>query len=259
MKKYLKDFQVTDVTSHDAGTALIALKPADGSLPEMLPGQFVNILVSDCDGVFLRRPISICDVDYDENLLLLYIKRVGKGTEHLCNANAGDTWNLLLPLGNGFVFDADEALPSKPLLIGGGVGMAPMLYLGKWLKQNGAQPCFLLGGARKEDIPLIENFEKLGKTYITTADGSIGVKGFVTDHDFIKGDDYDSIYCCGPTPMMKAVAAIAKEKGVKCEVSLENKMACGLGACLCCVEDTTSGNRCVCTDGPVFDIKELKW
>lgn len=258
MKKYLKDLKIMEATRHSAGTALIKLTPEDGEMPSILPGQFVNILVKDCNDVFLRRPISVCDVDYDKCLLTLYIKKVGKGTEHLCAAKPGDVWNLLLPLGNGFDVEKDN-LPSRPLLIGGGVGMAPMLYLGRCLKQKGVAPVFLLGGASEADIPLMDLFAEVGETYATTVDGSLGVKGFVTDHTLMAEGVYDHIYCCGPTPMMKAVAAVALKKGIDCEVSLENRMACGLGACLCCVEDTTSGHKCVCTDGPVFNIKSLKW
>lgn len=258
MKKYLKDFRVIETTRHSAGTSLIKLTPEDGEMPLMLPGQFVNILVKDCDGVFLRRPISVCDVDYDDNILTLYIKRVGKGTEHLCNAQKGESWNLLLPLGNGFDVEKHD-LPSRPLLIGGGVGMAPMLYLGRCLRQKGVNPTFLLGGATEADIPLIDLFATIGETYATTVDGSLGVKGFVTDHTVMGDGGYDHIYCCGPTPMMKAVAAVACKNDVECEVSLENRMACGLGACLCCVEDTDAGHKCVCTDGPVFNVKNLKW
>ncbi len=258
MKKYLLDFKVKEVKRYDGGTALLELEPAGGELPEMLPGQFINVEVKDCDGVFLRRPISICDVNHAKNTLSLYIKRVGKGTNHLCNSNVGDIFNLLLPLGNGFA-TGDKELPKHPLLVGGGVGMAPMLYLGKYLKDKGVEPQFLLGGAGREDIPLLDMFIEAGKTYLTTADGSLGTKGFVTDHEIIKSDVFDKVYCCGPTPMMKAVGSICINKGVACEVSLENRMACGLGACLCCVENTSEGHKCVCTDGPVFDIKDLKW
>lgn len=258
MKKYLLDFKVVDVERYDGGTALIKLVPVGAELPAMLPGQFVNILVKDCDGVFLRRPISICNVNRQEGSLTLYIKRVGKGTEHLCDCKINDVFNLLLPLGNGFSIEGKD-LPERPLLIGGGVGMAPMLYLGQCLKDKGCEPAFLLGGARKEDIPLLAYFTAVGATHVTTVDGSLGTKGFVTDHEVFLSGGYNKIYCCGPTPMMKAVAAVATKKGIDCEVSLENKMACGLGACLCCVEDTAFGHRCVCTDGPVFDIKDLKW
>lgn len=258
MKKYLKDFEVRDNRQFANGTSVVKLFPVDGQLPEMLPGQFVNILVSNCDGVFLRRPISIYYADYSEKSLSLYIKRVGKGSNALCESAPGDRWNILLPLGNGF--DLEEAVKYKhPLLVGGGVGMAPMLYLGARLKEKGVTPSFLLGGANDMDFPIAEQFEKVGKTFYTTVDGSRGVKGFVTDHEVMGEGEADVIFCCGPTPMMKALATLSRERGVECFVSLENTMACGLGACLCCVEDTREGNRCVCTDGPVFNVNELKW
>lgn len=258
MKKTLKDFTVTAITRYAGSTALIALSPDDGLLPDMLPGQFVNILVPGCREAFLRRPVSICDVDADARLLYLFIKNIGKGTARLCSASRGEQWSILLPLGNGFRIDAPQ-LPERPLLIGGGVGVAPLYYLGRCLLRKGVKPAFLLGGATESDLPLLPRFSELGDTYVTTADGSCGVKGFVTDHPLLDSGRFDKFYCCGPTPMMKAVGALALRLGCGCEVSLENRMACGLGACLCCVEDTKEGNRCVCTDGPVFDINELNW
>lgn len=258
MKKELKNFIVKDINKFSGGTAFVSLMPEQGVLPHILPGQFVNILVDNCNNVFLRRPISICDVDYDKNLLFLYIKNVGKGTEKLCRSKIGDNWNLLLPLGNGFRISEERKL-ANPLLVGGGVGMAPLVLLGKSLKERGINPTFLLGGNSSDDICLFETFKNIAPVYVTTIDGSKGEKGVVTDHSCLKTNSYDIIYCCGPTPMMKALNSYAKEKGIRCLVSLENRMACGLGACLCCVEDTTEGNRCVCTDGPVFDTNELKW
>lgn len=261
MKKYLKDFKVTAVTQYQGGTAKIVLHPNDGVLPNMLPGQFVNIDVHDCKDAFLRRPISICDVNEEEKLLYLYIKRAGKGTDVLCNAEVGDIWNILLPLGNGFKLPgvsqsylASCTSFSSPLLIGGGVGVAPLFYLGRKLKTMGIEPTFLLGGASVQDLPLLSDFRKIGRTFVTTVDGSEGTKGFVTDHQILINGSFDKLYCCGPTPMMKAIAHKASEWQCDCEVSLENRMACGLGACLCCVEGTKTGNRCVCTEGTRYLI-----
>lgn len=257
MKKYVKDFRVADITRFAGGTALVRLEPSDGVLPEMAPGQFVNIQVPDCREAFLRRPISICDVE--DGRLVLYIKRAGKGTDRLCDAAEGECWNILLPLGNGFDIEG-EARPERPLLVGGGVGVAPLFYLGRCLRRAGVAPTFLLGGASLADLPLLDRFREVGRTFVTTVDGSAGTRGFVTDHEIMSGKEgFDKLYCCGPTPMMKAIAAIAPTMGCDCEVSLENRMACGLGACLCCVEGTKEGNRCVCTEGPVFNINELKW
>lgn len=258
MKKQIIDFDVVSVQRHDCGTALVELTPTDGAaLPQMVPGQFVNILVGDSREAFLRRPISIFNADEKRNILSLFIKRAGEGTQRLCDAREGDKWNILLPLGNGFKLDYKSG--DKPLLVGGGVGVAPLYYFGWRLKADGVEPAFLLGGASAADLPLLHMFEEIGETYVTTADGSEGVKGFVTDHPALASGKYTSLSVCGPTPMMKAVASVAAKLGIECEVSLENRMACGVGACLCCVQDTDEGHKCVCTDGPVFDYKTVKW
>lgn len=142
--------------------------------------------------------------------------------------------------------------------MGGGVGIAPLLQLGKKLKEEGFVPNFLLGGRSAKDLIQLEEYKKIGDVYVTTEDGSLGEKGFVTNHSVLS-QDFKKIYTCGPTPMMKAVASYAVKNGIECEVSLENKMACGLGACLCCVTETKEGHKCVCSDGPVFNVKDLSW
>ena len=148
---------------------------------------------------------------------------------------------------------------TKVLLVGGGVGTAPMLYLGEALLKQGCKPTFLLGARSKNDLLQLEQFEALGDVYTTTEDGSMGEKGYVTMHSVLKAQKFDMIYTCGPKPMMMAVAKYAKAEGIECEVSLENTMACGVGACLCCVEKTDEGHVCVCKEGPVFNIKKLLW
>ena len=137
--------------------------------------------------------------------------------------------------------------------------MAPLLEYGKWLKERGAKPTFLLGARSKADLLELELFRQFGEVFITTEDGSEGEKGFVTQHSVLSNHSFDRISVCGPKPMMVAVAKYAKKNNVKCEVSLENMMACGLGACLCCVEKTVKGNVCVCKEGPVFDVNLLSW
>ena len=137
--------------------------------------------------------------------------------------------------------------------------MAPLLYLGAELKRMGFEPTFLLGARTKNDLLMLDEFEKYGRVLITTEDGSEGERGFVTQHSALQQEHFDFIQTCGPTPMMKAVARYARETETECEASLENLMACGLGACLCCVEKTTEGNLCVCKEGPVFNIKRLLW
>jgi dihydroorotate dehydrogenase electron transfer subunit len=225
-------------------------------LPEMLPGQFVEVRVDCSRSTFLRRPISIHFVDKESNELWLMVAMIGDGTRQMGRLQAGDTLNCVLPLGNAFTMPA--AKDEKALLVGGGVGVAPMLYLGSTLHAQGIQPTFLLGGRTAQDLLELDLFNKYGRVCVTTEDGSLGEKGFVTNHSVLN-EHFDRICTCGPTPMMKAVAHYAKEHDITCEVSLENLMACGLGACLCCVEKTTEGNLCVCKEGPVFNIHRLLW
>jgi dihydroorotate dehydrogenase electron transfer subunit len=236
---------------------LIKVVPANNEpMPEMFPGQFVQILVKNSPNVFLRRPVSINNVDLANNELWLLVKRVGEGTEKICKSSTGDIMNLIFPLGNSFTIPEEKC---TTLLIGGGVGTAPMLFLGKKLSEKGYNVNFLLGGQTASDILQITDFEKYGNVYCTTEDGSFGEIGFVTDHTILQNSKFDFIYTCGPKPMMVAVAKHAVSKGIECEASLENLMACGFGACLCCIEKTVRGNICTCTEGPVFNIKELTW
>jgi dihydroorotate dehydrogenase electron transfer subunit len=255
MKKYALDLRVKSVEQIHARYVLIKLTD-DQKLPEMLPGQFVEVRVDGSPKTFLRRPISINFVDREKNELWLLIATVGDRTRQLAKLQPGDLLNCILPLGNGF---CAEGGPSVPLLIGGGVGVAPLLYLGAELAKNGITPTFLLGARTKNDLLLLDEFKKYGRVLITTEDGSEGEKGFVTNHSLLQQERFDHIFTCGPTPMMKAVARYAKQANIDCEVSLENLMACGLGACLCCVEKTVDGNLCVCKDGPVFNINQLLW
>ena len=165
--------------------------------------------------------------------------------------------NMVLPLGNTFTIPEDKA--SRLILIGGGVGTAPMLYLGYELKQQGYNPIFLLGARSATDILQLKEFKTLGDVFITTEDGTLGEKGYVTQHSVLIENKFDKIYTCGPKPMMIAIAKYAKTHNIDCEVSLENNMACGVGACLCCVEKTTEGHICVCKEGPIFNINKLLW
>ena len=185
------------------------------------------------------------------------IQLIGDGTRQLGEAKAGDTVNVVLPLGNGFTMP--EKASDKLLLVGGGVGTAPMLYLGEQLAKNGSKPTFLLGARSNKDLLQLEQFAAYGDVYTTTEDGSHGEKGYVTQHSILNKVQFEQIYTCGPKPMMMAVAKYAKSKDIACEVSLENTMACGIGACLCCVENTTEGHLCVCKEGPVFNINKLLW
>lgn len=166
----------------------------------------------------------------------------------------GDKVNVMLPLGNHFSIPTS----GRPLLIGGGCGVAPMLHLSRIMKAQGLSPIVLIGTRTDKDILRKEEYEKYATVYYTTEDGSFGEKGYVTQHSVLK-EKFDHIYCCGPEVMMKAVAGYANQNNINCEVSLENTMACGIGVCLCCVTDTKEGHKCVCTEGPIFNIKDLKW
>ena len=255
MKKFLIDFKIVKNERLSDSYSLFVLEPINGELPEMQPGQFVQVEVPNSKSTYLRRPISINYVDYANNQLWLLVRKAGEGTSSLMKLAENDVVNLMLPLGNGFTIFPGETM----LLIGGGVGVAPLLYLGKKAKEAGANVKFLLGARTENDLLELEKFETVGDVFVSTENGGKGEKGFVTQHSVLNSGSFSRIACCGPMPMMKAVAKIAKDKSIECEVSLENVMACGLGACLCCVEDTVEGNVCVCKEGPVFNIKRLKW
>ena len=256
MKKFILDLTVNSVEALSDKHVLIKLTD-DKPLPEMLPGQFVEVRVDNSPSTFLRRPISINNVDYDRNELWLLVAAVGDGTRQLQKLQKGDRLNCMLPLGNSFTMPTDSA--QKVLLVGGGVGVAPLLYFGKRIKAMGGEPTFLLGARSAKDVLERELFEQVGRVLITTEDVSEGEKGFVTNHSVLAQEHFDRISTCGPKPMMMAVARYAFKNDIECEVSLENKMACGVGACLCCVEKTVEGNKCVCKEGPVMNIKKLTW
>lgn len=255
MKKYVLDLEVKSVERINEKYSLLRLTHSE-ILPEMVPGQFVEVRVDGSQSTFLRRPISINFVDREANELWLLVAAIGYGTRHIVSVQKGDKLNCVLPLGRGFT------MPQKPtdkvLLVGGGVGVAPLLYMGAEMKRQGIEPTFLLGARKASDLLEMELFNKYGRVCVTTEDGSEGEKGFVTNHSVL-GEHFDMIATCGPKPMMVNVAKYAAKAGVECEASLENMMACGVGACLCCVEKTTEGNLCVCKEGPVFNIKKLLW
>jgi len=256
MKKYIHDLEIVNNKRLSESYYLLELS-YNHPLPEILPGQFAEVAISGTDTVFLRRPLSIHDVNYKKNSLSLLVQIVGKGTKHLANISIGQTINVIYPLGKGFQLIKPK---EKAFLIGGGCGIAPLLYLARHLKAIGIEVSTLIGVKSNEYLIEIENYKQFGKVFITTEDGSEGTKGFVINHPVFNSlNSYKKIYTCGPEVMMKAIAKRALEAGVECEVSLENTMACGIGACLCCVTETKEGNKCVCTEGPVFNIKELVW
>ncbi|MCH5216672.1 MAG: dihydroorotate dehydrogenase electron transfer subunit [Muribaculaceae bacterium] len=250
------DFTIVKNNKLGNGFGLLILEAPEVELCA-LPGQFVQVYVPDSPKTFLRRPISICNIE--DNKLWLLIRNAGHGTEHLLNMSCGSKLNVIIPLGRGFKIPSDFN-SFRPLLAGGGVGVAPLLYYGIKLKELGCKPSFLLAAKTKSQLLLIDEFSKYGDVYISTDDGSCGEKGLITENSVLMSNAFNYVGCCGPMPMMKAIHNVANKLGVECEVSLENLMGCGIGACLCCVEDTKdSGNVCVCKEGPVFNIERLKW
>ena len=211
------------------------------------PGGFVEL---ELPGLYLRRPISVCDVEGD-TLTLIY-KVVGVGTDAMCKYGSGTKLDLLTGLGNGFSLDIDT---KNPLLVGGGVGVPPLYMLCKRLIEKGVRPSVILGFNTKDDVFYKDEFEALGvKVTVTTADGSYGIKGFVTDA--LDAHTYDYTYACGPIPMLKALYDRA---GVGGEYSFEARMGCGFGACMGCSIPTKNGMKRVCKEGPVFKKEEIVW
>lgn len=254
MIKYIRDLEVAENRIVNDDFFVLTLKTGY-PVPEILPGQFIQLRIDGSSNTFLRRPFSVFDWDGNGTIKIL-VKIAGPGTARLAEYRKGDIINGILPLGNSFTIPGKG---QKVLLAGGGCGIAPLLFLGKIMKSRGIEPVFILGFKNRKSILETGTFRKTGQVFITTEDGSEGEKGYLTGHSlFLKGN-FDHISCCGPLPMMKAVAAYAAGRKIECEVSLENLMACGFGVCLCCVEETTRGNVCSCTEGPVFNIKELKW
>ena len=223
--------------------------PLEGAITA--PGQFVNLKLP---GYYLRRPISVCE--WTEDTLTLIYKVVGHGTEAMAATPVGESFDLLAGLGNGF----DTSLSGDaPLLIGGGVGIPPLYGLCKALLAEGKSPSVILGFNTAEEIFLKEDFEELlentdGNVYVTTVDGSVGTKGFVTD--VMKDLDYSFFYTCGPMPMFRAIESVATTSG---QYSFEERMGCGFGACMGCSIQTKEGNKRVCKDGPVLMREEIIW
>ena len=212
-------------------------------------GEFINIELS---GKFLRRPISIAD--YDEHTITIIYKVVGRGTEQMKQMKAGEVLDILTGLGNGFSTDNDA---KRPLLVGGGVGVPPMYNLCKRLQGEGKKPMVILGFNTAVEIFYAEEFRALGiDVYISTADGSEGTKGFVTDVIREKALEFDYLYTCGPLPMLKALYDATESPA---EFSFEERMGCGFGACMGCSCKTKYGNKRICKDGPVLKREEIIW
>ncbi len=257
MKKVVAEHQITEVHYLSEGNYILRFK-SPVEIPSILPGNFAEIQIANATDVFLRRPFSILDVDYENRIISFYVKVIGKGTSKLVENQLGDKVNLMYPLGDSYSIASQN---KNVLIVGGGSGIAPFILLGKELKQRHIQTTFLVGGKSKKDILLTDEFAKYGDVLITTEDGSLGETGLVTSHSVFrqKPFGFDTIYTCGPDAMMKAIAKLAMNLKVECEASLENMMGCGFGVCLCCVTATQEGNKRVCWEGPVFNVNYLKW
>lgn len=222
------------------------------------PGQFISVYSNDKSRV-LPRPISICEIDREKGTLRIVYRVVGKGTEEFSKAEAGDSFEILGPLGNGFPIE--EAKGKKVLMIGGGIGVPPMLQTAKEIEGE----AIIVSGYRNQDLFLKEELESAGTLFIATEDGSVGTKGNVVDAIRENQIEADMMFACGPKPMLRALKDYALEKGIPCWISMEEKMACGIGACLACVcqsKDVDSHshvhNKRICKDGPVFLSAEVE-
>jgi len=247
---------------------------APRAMLEARPGQFVMLRVREGIDPLLRRPFCVFDTgsfapEYPEAPRLHYFdilyRVVGKGTSILASLHEKDYVDVLAPLGNGFSLGERHV---EKLLVGGGIGLAPLYYLGRELVKKSRVKVFI-GGKRKEDVLCVTEFEQLGiETYVATDDGTLGTRGLVTqvlEENLSLGGGRREVFACGPEPMLKAVAQICRSYGIRCQVSLEANMACGVGACLGCVvkgkthTDSAPDYRCVCKEGPVFSADELWW
>lgn len=229
----------------------------DDIVREARPGQFVSVYCRD-ESRLLPRPISICELDKESGRLRLVYRAVGAGTQEFSGYGPGETLELIGPLGNGFPLDKGY---EKPLLIGGGIGVPPMVELAKWLPGDKT----IVSGYRNGDLFLKEELSRNAALYVATEDGSAGTKGNVLDAVRENRLEADAIFACGPAPMLRALKAYAAEEGIDCYLSLEERMACGIGACLACVctskdvdAHTNVKNKRICKDGPVFAAEEIE-
>ena len=249
------------VCSHQALTPTVyRLTLAGDTRAITRPGQFVQVQVP---GFYLRRPLSVFDWEPAQNgRVTLVYKTLGHGTEALSLMPQGAVIDVLAGLGNGFNVSAPEAarIAKRPLVIGGGIGVPPLYGLCRALLAVGQTPTAILGFNTQSELILVRDFEALGvRTLISTADGSVGVKGFVTDAAATLEGAFDYVYACGPEPMLKAVYALCEQRGVSGQFSFEERMACGFGACMGCSCQTKYGSKRICKDGPVLTKEEILW
>jgi dihydroorotate dehydrogenase electron transfer subunit len=254
MKKHL--LKVT--SNNEIARSIFEMKLTGPGVKNMItPGQFLHVKVGENSSKLLRRPLSICDVDLEKEEVTLLYRAQGDGTKQLSQKQKGEMVDVLGPLGNGFSLETIEKNKTA-LLIGGGIGVPPLYYLGKKLKDEGMEVTFILGYQSLDDSFYVEKFKQIGETIVTTADGSLGIKGFVTDamEPFIVKETV--VYSVGPAVMLKAVEQ--KADGLNGYLSLEERMGCGIGACFACVcpaENRLSGYVKICSDGPVFKMGEV--
>ncbi|GAE33885.1 dihydroorotate dehydrogenase electron transfer subunit [Halalkalibacter akibai] len=249
------------INHHETIAANIMELKCSGPLVKQMtqPGQFLHLRVDTSDDLLLRRPISICDVDLEEETVTMLYRVEGKGTKRLSSKQIGEKIDVLGPLGNGFPLEATER-GETALLVGGGIGVPPLYNLSKQLKKRGVHVIHVLGFQSKENVFYEKEFLELGETYVVTVDGTYGEKGFVTDVIKEKHLSFDTMYTCGPTPMLSALQNAYSDR--RLFLSLEERMGCGVGACFACVchvvgDETGTKYRKVCTDGPVFPVGEV--
>ena len=247
----MKDIHLTLRSSRQLTNDIFELRLEGDFSGITAPGQFVNLAIP---GLFLRRPISVADWTADE--LLLLVRVVGEGTAALAVAAPGTVFQTLLPLGNGF--DIAASAGSRPVLVGGGIGIAPLVGLARRMVEAGTIPDLALGFRNADDAFYLDEFRAMGLCpRIATEDGSLGRKGFVTEVLCAELPDADYVFACGPSPMLRAVHAQPWARGG--QYSFEARMGCGFGACVGCTIQTASGPRRVCADGPIFRQEEITW
>ena len=254
MTKYIEEAKVIGQWVLNANTRQIDLI-APRIAAEAVPGQFVNLQVSNRTAPLLRRPLGVAGVDKKQGVVRLIYRIIGEATRILADVCSGDVISVVGPLGHGF-----DRSAKHPLLVGGGTGLAPLLYLAESMVDEGIKPDVLMGGRTADDLfwkdIYVDLVERMG---LTTDDGSLGTPGTVMAELplMLRRLHYDCVYVCGPVPMMKAVSAAVLGKGIKCQVSLEKYMGCGLGACLSCSCQGVGRRLKVCQDGPVFWAEEV--
>lgn len=260
-KKFEEIALVVEQKSFGGGIYDLTLKTNDIAR-HARPGQFVSVYTANA-GKLLPRPISLCGINSDEGTIRLVYRVTGEntGTEEFSELKKGDSVRILGPLGNGFTVEPGK----KAFLIGGGIGVPPMLQLAKTIKQNELCDMQIVMGYRDKNTFLLDELENCAEAFVATEDGSVGTKGNVIDAIEQNGLKADVIYACGPTPMLRALKEYAKEHDIECYISMEERMACGIGACLACVcqskgkdEHTNVNNKRICKEGPVFNAREVQ-